>query len=101
MISYADLTTIILTFFILYFAITKADINKFKSAILGQGSPSVRVLELLDSPQLNKNLAERSALNPENILSDILKLRVSFQMNRSGIGLHLRSIMVNQQDLLM
>ena len=86
MVSYADLTTIILTFFILYFAITKADIAKFKSAILGQGSPSVRVLELLDSPQLNKNLAERSALNPENILSDVSDLtkgRKSFDVSTS------------------
>jgi chemotaxis protein MotB len=93
MVSYADLTTIILTFFILYFAITKADIAKFKSAILGQGSPSVRVLELLDSPQLNKNLVERSALNPENILSDVSDLtkgRKSFDVSTSKSRVEIR-----------
>ncbi len=84
MIGYADMTTIILTFFILYFSITKVDVNNFKSVLMEQGNPSEQLLASMDSQKLNRNLAERSALNPDNILSDVSDLtrgRKSFDVS--------------------
>lgn len=71
MITYADMATILLTFFVLYFSIAAVNVAKFKSAILGDEHASIGLLELLDSVEIKQNIQKMSGSKSENILSDI------------------------------
>jgi len=71
MITFADMTTLLLTFFILYYSISAMNMNKFKEAILGDKDASIGMLELLDSLEISKRLADLSGLKSKDILSEL------------------------------
>jgi chemotaxis protein MotB len=56
-VTYADMVTLLLVFFVLLYSISSLDLKKFKIAIqsiqsnLGEAAPSVALLEILDTPE--------------------------------------------------
>ena len=56
LVTYADLMTLLLTFFVLLFSISNMDLQRFKQAIaaiqvsLGEKAPSVTLLKLIEKP---------------------------------------------------
>lgn len=71
MITYADMTTLLLTFFILYYSIAAMNVSKFKGAILGDESAGIGLLELMDSVDIKQSIQELTGLKSDNILTDI------------------------------
>jgi chemotaxis protein MotB len=74
MITYSDMVTLLLTFFILYYSIAAVNISKFKNAILGQENASIGLLELLDSVEIKKSIQSLTGLKSDDILSDVRKI---------------------------
>ena len=64
LVTYADLMTLLLTFFILLFSISSMNLEKFKHALaaiqvsLGEESPPVQLLEIIDDPPASVALTE-------------------------------------------
>jgi len=71
MVTYADMTTLLLTFFILYYSISASNMQKFKEVILGQETASIGLLELLDSVKIKESIEKFTGLRSDNILTDI------------------------------
>lgn len=71
MITYADMVTLLLTFFILYYSIASVNLEKFKEAILGEESASIGLLELLDSIDVKESIQSLTGLKSGDILADI------------------------------
>ncbi|KMP11741.1 hypothetical protein UR09_02700 [Candidatus Nitromaritima sp. SCGC AAA799-A02] len=74
MVTYADMVTLMLTFFILYYSISSVNMQKFKEAILGEESASIGLLELLDSAEIQQNIQELTGMKSNDILSDITEV---------------------------
>ena len=74
MITYSDMATLLLTFFVLYYSIAAINISKFKNAILGQENASIGLLELLDSVEVKKSIESLTGLKSDDILSDVTKV---------------------------
>jgi len=85
LVTYADLMTLLLTFFILLFSISSMNLQKFKKALasiqvsLGEQAPSVRLLKLIDDedrPDTLKVSASGDAAGGKKIaLEDIIGLK--------------------------
>jgi chemotaxis protein MotB len=64
LVTYADLMTLLLTFFILLFSISSMNLEKFKHALaaiqvsLGEERPPVQLLEIIDEPPKSVALTE-------------------------------------------
>lgn len=71
MITYADMVTLLLTFFILYYSIASMNMQKFKEAIIGEEQASIGLLELLDSAQIKETMQSLTGLKSNDILKDI------------------------------
>lgn len=71
MVTFADMVTLVLCFFILMYAIASQNVSKFKAEILGTETKSVGVLELLDSMTIRKRLTDLTAKRPDSVISDI------------------------------
>ncbi len=71
MVTYADMVTLLLTFFILYYSIASVNMQKFKEAILGEESASIGMLEMLDSIELKENIESLTPTKSKDILSEI------------------------------
>ncbi|MGV7222492.1 MAG: OmpA family protein [Nitrospinales bacterium] len=71
MVTYADMTTLLLTFFILYYSISASNMQKFEEVILGKETASIGLLELLDSVKVNESLEKFTGLRSDNIVTDI------------------------------
>ncbi|NIQ03181.1 MAG: OmpA family protein, partial [Nitrospinaceae bacterium] len=71
LITYSDMATLLLTFFILYYSIAAVNLDRFKEAILGTEEASIGLLELLDSLEIEESIQEFTGLKSDNILSDI------------------------------
>ena len=71
MITYADMVTLLLTFFILYYSIASMNMQKFKEAIIGEEQASIGLLELLDSAEVKESIQNLTGLKSNDILSDI------------------------------
>jgi len=71
MVAYSDMATLLLTFFILYYSIASININKFKTAILGENEPSIGLLELVESVKITKSIRELTGQQSSDILSEI------------------------------
>ena len=71
MITYADMVTLLLTFFILYYSIASMNMQKFKEAIIGEEQASIGLLELLDSAEVKESIQNLTGLKSNDILKDI------------------------------
>ncbi len=71
MITYADMVTLLLTFFILYYSIASMNMQKFKEAIIGEEQASIGLLELLDSAEIKESIQSLTGLKSNDILKDI------------------------------
>jgi chemotaxis protein MotB len=71
MVTYADMTTLLLTFFILYYSISASNMQKFQEVILGKETASIGLLELLDSVKVNESIEKFTGLRSDNISTDI------------------------------
>jgi len=71
MCTYADMVTLIMTFFILYYSIASMNMQKFKEAIIGEEMASIGLLELLDSAEIKESIQELTGMKSNDILSDI------------------------------
>ncbi len=67
LVTYADLMTLLLTFFILLFSISSLNLAKFKKALaaiqvsLGEAAPPVGLLEILDEPGGSFGIAKKGS----------------------------------------
>ncbi|PIQ98192.1 MAG: hypothetical protein COV67_00250 [Nitrospinae bacterium CG11_big_fil_rev_8_21_14_0_20_56_8] len=71
MVTYADMVTLLLTFFILYYSIASVNMAKFKEAILGEERASIGLLELLDSAEIKENIQQLTGMKSKDIMEDI------------------------------
>ncbi len=69
--TYADMTTLLLTFFVLYYSLASINMNKFKEAILGQHQASIGLLELLDAVESKDSIDALTGLKTNDILSEV------------------------------
>jgi len=84
MVTFADMVTLLLTFFILYFSISSVNLQKFKEAIIGEEDASSGLLELLDTMEIKESIEQISGLKKdvevpeidqvENVASDRSKI---------------------------
>ena len=60
-VTYADLVTLLLVFFVLLYSISSINLEKFKIAMLsiqstlGEAAPSTELLEIMDTPKYREN----------------------------------------------
>jgi len=71
MVTYADMVTLIMTFFVLYYSIASMNMQKFKEAIIGEEQASIGLLELLDSAELKETIQELTQQKSDDILSEM------------------------------
>ncbi len=71
MITYSDMATLLLTFFILYYSIASQNVEKFRQAILGEAKSNIGLMELLDQMEIRTSLGELSGLKSNDIMTDI------------------------------
>jgi chemotaxis protein MotB len=74
MITFADMVTLLLTFFILYYSIASMNMQKFKEAIIGEEQASIGLLELLDSAEVKESIQNLTGMKSNDILSDITEV---------------------------
>jgi chemotaxis protein MotB len=74
MVTYADMVTLLLTFFILYYSIASMNMQKFKEAIIGEEQASIGLLELLDSAEVKESIQNLTGMKSNDILSDITEV---------------------------
>ena len=71
MATFADMMSLLLTFFILMYAIASQNTSRIMTEVLGTESKSLGVLDLIDKISVQKSLQELTGLNNPNILDDI------------------------------
>ncbi len=71
MVTYSDMVTLIMTFFILYYSIASMNMQKFKEAIIGEEQASIGLLELLDSAEIKESIQELTQQKSNDILSEM------------------------------
>jgi len=71
LLTYADMVTLLLTFFILYYSIAAVNMQQFKEAIIGEENASIGLLELLDSAEIKESIQNLTGMKSNDILSDI------------------------------
>ena len=69
--TYADMVTLLLTFFILYYSIAAMNMQQFKEAILGEESASIGLLELLNSTEIKESIQNLTGIKSNDIVADI------------------------------
>ncbi|MBT5549078.1 MAG: OmpA family protein [Nitrospina sp.] len=74
MTTFADMVTLLLTFFILYYSIASMNMQKFKEAIIGEEQASIGLLELLDSAEIKESIQNLTGMKSNDILSDITEV---------------------------
>ena len=74
MTTYADMVTLMLTFFILMYSIAAVNMQKMMEAILGEESASIGLLELLSSAELKESIQSLTGMKSDDILSDITEV---------------------------
>jgi len=74
MVTYADMSTLLLTFFILYYSLASFNMKKFKEAIIGNEQASIGLLELLDAVESKESIEVLTGMRTDDILADIKKV---------------------------
>jgi len=74
MVTFADMVTLIMTFFILYYSIASMNMQKFKEAIIGEEMASIGLLELLDSAEIKESIQSLTGMKSNDILADITEV---------------------------
>lgn len=70
-ITYSDMATLLLTFFILYYSIAAQNLGKFKDAILEESEKNLGLIELIESTKITTALQNFSGFKSNNILNDM------------------------------
>ncbi|MDA1110084.1 MAG: OmpA family protein [Nitrospinae bacterium] len=70
-ITYSDMATLLLTFFILYYSIAAQNLGKFKDAILEESDKNLGLIELIESTKITTALQNFSGFKSNNILNDM------------------------------
>jgi chemotaxis protein MotB len=81
MVTFADMVTLLLTFFILYYSIASMNMQKFKEAIIGEEQASIGLLELLDSAEIKESIQNLTGLKSNDILKDITEVAEESQLD--------------------
>jgi chemotaxis protein MotB len=71
LMTFADMFTLLLTYFIILYSLSSVNMNKFKEAILGHEKASIGLLELLDAAEIKQSLDVLTGLKTDNILDDV------------------------------
>ena len=71
MATFADMMSLLLTFFILMYAIASQNTSRIMTEVLGTETKSLGVLDLIDKISIQKSLQELTGLNNPNILDDM------------------------------
>ena len=71
MATFADMMSLLLTFFILMYAIASQNTSRIMTEVLGTETKSLGVLDLIDKISVQKSLQELTGLNNPNILDDM------------------------------
>ena len=71
MATFADMMSLLLTFFILMYAIASQNTSRIMTEVLGTETKSLGVLDLIDKITIQKSLQELTGLNNPNILDDM------------------------------
>ena len=74
MVTYADMVTLLLTFFILYYSIASMNMQKFKEAIIGEEQASIGLLEFLDSAEVKESIQNLTGMKSNDILNVITEV---------------------------
>lgn len=74
MVTYGDMVTLLLTFFILYYSIAAQNLMKFKEAIFGDEANNIGLIELVDTMEIRTSLNEWTGFQKNNLLSEIEKM---------------------------
>jgi chemotaxis protein MotB len=82
-ITYSDMATLLLTFFILYYSIAAQNLGKFKDAILEESDKNLGLIELIESTKITTALQNFSAFKSENILNDM----TDFATDENNLGI--------------
>jgi len=81
MVTYSDMVTLIMTFFILYYSIASMNMQKFKEAIIGEEQASIGLLELLDSAEIKESIQELTQQKSNDILSEMSEVAEDSEMD--------------------
>lgn len=71
LMTFADMFTLLLTYFIILYSLSSVNMNRFKEAILGHEKASIGLLELLDAAEVKQSLDVLTGLKTDNILNDV------------------------------
>ena len=71
MATFADMMSLLLTFFILMYAIASQNTSRIMTEVLGTETKSLGVLDFIDKISIQKSLQELTGLNNPNILDDM------------------------------
>ena len=71
MATFADMMSLLLTFFILMYAIASQNTSRIMTEVLGIETKSLGVIDLIDKISIKKSLQELTGLNNPNILDDM------------------------------
>ncbi|CAI2718639.1 OmpA family protein [Nitrospina watsonii] len=71
LMTFADMFTLLLTYFIILYSLSSVNMNRFKEAILGEEKASIGLLELLDSAEVKQSLDVLTGLKTDNILNEV------------------------------
>ncbi len=74
MVTYGDMVTLLLTFFILYYSIAAQNLMKFKDVIFGDAKNNIGLIELVDTMEIKTSLNEWTGFQKNSLLSDIDKI---------------------------
>ncbi len=74
MITYGDMVTLLLTFFILYYSIAAQNLMKFKDVIFGETKNNIGLIELLDTMDIKTSLNEWTGFQKNSLLNDMKKI---------------------------
>lgn len=74
MVTYGDMVTLLLTFFILYYSIAAQNLMKFKDVLLGETENNIGLIELLDTVDIKTSLNEWTGFQKNTLLDDMEKI---------------------------
>ncbi|MEC7641764.1 MAG: OmpA family protein [Nitrospinota bacterium] len=67
MITFADMVTLLMVFFVLFFSISKENMSIMEAAIVGEGKAGIGLLELMNSLEVRQNIKVQSQDVPKMV----------------------------------